>query len=224
MFRLFVVLFMCALLPRWALAQDTASPPPTDDSLVAPPLVDAPEQVEPESFIPEPLEPESMRAEEGVSTLPRIVLETLSGGAGMVAGGLGGLVLGIGMTDCSIFESDCTAAAVFGLSGMAIGSALATWGAGSLMKGRGGFLSSLLGALLGTGAGLIMVSVDDDALGPLGLISMPVVGAVAGYELSRLPNVGPSSHFSLTEDRVPVIPAFGTTPRGGFMGGVAGRF
>jgi hypothetical protein len=224
MSRLLVVLFVCALLPRQALAQDTASPAPTEDSVVAPPLVPAPEQVEPEPFAPTSVQPEPLKADEGIPTAPRIVLETLSGGAGMMVGGLAGLVAGVVATECSIFETDCTAAALFGLSGMALGATFATWGVGKAMRGRGGFLSTLIGALLGTGAGLVAVASDQDTLGPIGLLTLPAFGAVVGFELSGSTDPGPSSHFSLTGDRLPLTPAFGTTPHGGFMGGVVGRF
>ncbi|MCY1014673.1 hypothetical protein [Pyxidicoccus sp. MSG2] len=222
--RLLAVLFVCALLPRQALAQDTASPAPADDVVVAPPLVPAPEQVEPESFPPTSVQPEPMKADEGIPAAPRIVLETLSGGAGMLVGGLAGLVAGVVTTECSLFETDCTTAALFGLSGMALGATFSTWGVGKAMRGRGGFLGTLVGALLGTGAGLFALSVDDDTLGPIGLLSLPALGAVVGFELSGSMDPGPASHFSLTGGRVPVTPAFGTTPHGGFMGGVVGRF
>jgi hypothetical protein len=226
MFRITtLVVLMCALLPRWGLAQDTGTAVAPEDSLVAPPLVPAPEQVEPEAFEPAAMTSALDQPQEakGMPAAPRILLETLSGGAGMVAGGLGGLVLGIVTTDCALFESDCSAAVAFALSGMALGSALATWGAGSLMNGKGGFLSTLLGAVLGTGAGLIAVSADQDGtLAPIALLSLPAVGAMAGFELSR--HLEQPSRFSLTGGRVPVAPTFGTTPHGGFMGGVSGRF
>ncbi|WP_163997438.1 hypothetical protein [Pyxidicoccus caerfyrddinensis] len=224
MSRLLAILFVCALLPRQALAQDTASPAPTDDSLVAPPLVPAPEQAEPESFAPTSVRPEPLKADEGIPAAPRILLETLSGGAGMMVGGLAGLVVGVVTTECSLFETDCTTAALFGLSGMALGATFATWGVGKAMRGRGGLLSTLIGALIGTGAGLFALSVDNDTLGPIGLLSLPAMGAVVGFELSGSTDPGPSSHFSLTAGRLPVTPAFGPTPHGGFMGGVTGRF
>jgi len=230
MSRILALVLMCALLPRWALAQDTGTPLLPDDSLVAPPLVPAPEQVEP----PKDAEPVATtpapsrgrpREEGGVSSANRILLETLSGGAGTVAGGLGGLVLGITATDCALFESDCTEAIIFTLSGMTLGSALATWGAGSLMNGKGGFLSTLLGALLGTGGGLLAVAADrGGTLGAIALLSLPAIGAVTGFELSRHVGTGNPPPFSLTRARVPMAPAFGTTPHGGFMGGVAGHF
>ncbi|MFP2910639.1 hypothetical protein ACLESD_37480 [Pyxidicoccus sp. 3LFB2] len=226
MFRVLTsIILMCALLPRWALAQDTHTAVPPEDSLVAPPLVPAPEEVEPEAT--EPMAPDSVSGEapeaRGMPTAPRILLETLSGGAGMFVGGVGGLVIGIVATECSPFESDCSEAVIFALSGMAAGSALATWGAGSLMKGQGGFLSTLLGATLGTGAGLIAIAADPDGtLAPIALLTLPALGAMAGFELSR--HLAPPSRFSLPGSQAPVAPVFGPTPRGGFMGGVAGRF
>jgi hypothetical protein len=53
---------------------------------------------------------------------------------------------------------------------------------------------------------------------------MPTFGAVVGFELSGSGDPAPDSHFSLTGDRAPVVPSFGTTPHGGFMGGISGRF
>jgi hypothetical protein len=224
MFRFLAVVLVCALLPRWALAQDTVAPVPTDDSVAAPPLVPAPEQVEPEPFLPVPGESESVKESEGMPAAPRVVLETLAGGAGMVAVGTGGFAFGVVTTECSLFETDCSEAFIMGLSGMALGSALGTWGSGSLMKGRGGFFSTLLGAILGTGAGLVMLAAEDDTLGPIGLLAMPTFGAVLGYELSGAVSKSPDSHFSLTGEPARVVPSFGTTPHGGFMGGVSGRF
>ncbi len=226
MFRTCALVLMCALLPRWALARDTDAPVRQEDAVAAPPLVSAPEEVEPEALEPGSVEPlvAHVREEKGVPAAPRILLETLSGGAGMVAGGLVGLVGGVLATECSLFETDCTAAALFALSGMTLGSALATWGAGILMNGRGGFFSTLVGALLGTGAGLVAISVDQDTLGPIGLLSLPAIGAMTGYELSQLGEVETTLSPALRKDRLPVTPAFGTTPRWGFMGGVAGSF
>jgi hypothetical protein len=221
MFRLTALVLMCALLPRWALAQDTDAPLRQDDAVVAPPLVSAPEDVEPGPT--EPLAAQARR-EEGVPTVPRILLETLSGGAGMAVGGIAGLVGGVVATECSFFETDCTAAVVFALSGMALGATLGTWGAGSLMRGKGGFWGTLLGALLGTGAGLVALSVDQDALGPIGLLSLPAIGAVTGYELSRHAGDSDVTRFSLEAGPAPVVPSVGTTLHGGVVGGVTGRF
>lgn len=229
MSRILALVLMCALLPRWALAQGTSTPLPPDDSLVAPPLVPAPEQVEPEDSEPVATTPSpgrgQPREERAVSNANRLILETLSGGAGTVVGGLGGLVLGITATDCDLLESDCTEAVIFVTSGIALGTALATWGAGSLMNGRGGFMGTLLGTLLGMGGGVLAVAADrGGTLGAIALLSLPAIGAVTGFELSRHVGAETPTRFSLTGASVPVAPTFGTTPHGGFMGGVAGRF
>lgn len=225
MFRLVAVVLVCALLPQAGRAQDTSSPPPPDAPVVAPPLVSAPEDVEPEPSEPGVATAASRRAEEDkpVSTGPRIILETLSGGAGTFAGGLVGVLVGIATTDCAILAGDCTSTAVMGLGGMTLGAAIGTYAAGSLMKGRGGFLSTLLGSVLGMGAGMLLVSADGgDGVGIVGLLALPALGSMAGYELSRTQE--DPSRFSLTGPSVPVAPSFGTTPHGGFMGGLSGRF
>ena len=225
MHRLLAVALVCALLPQAALAQDTASPTSPDAPVVAPPLVSAPDEVEPSPLEPGPMEDAPVRAREprGMPTAPRIILETLSGGAGTVAGGLLGVIVGIVTTDCVLFEESCDGAAAMGLGGMALGTALTTYAAGSLMRGRGGFVGTLIGASLGTGAGLLMItSGGDDALGGLALLAFPAIGATMGYELSR--DAEPASRFSLTGSPVPVAPAFGTTRHGGFVGGLTGRF
>ncbi|QSQ27212.1 hypothetical protein JY651_20855 [Pyxidicoccus parkwayensis] len=224
MVRFLAVLMVCALLPRWALAQDIAAPAPKDEPVLAPPLVPAPEQVEPEPFVPVAGPPEALQASEGMPAVPRILLETVAGGAGMAVVGTGGFALGVVTTECDLFETDCSAAFIMGLSGMVLGSAIGTWSSGSLMKGRGGFFSTMLGAILGTGAGILMLAVEDDTLGAIGLLGMPTVGAVLGYELSGSVGSSPDSHFSLTKERAPVVPSFGTTPHGGFVGGISGRF
>ena len=225
MFRLLAVVLVCALLPQAGRAQDTSSPPPPDAPVVAPPLVSAPDDVEPEEGEPGVATAASRRAEEDapVSTGPRIILETLSGGAGTFAGGLVGALSGILLTDCAILEGDCTAAALMGLGGMALGAAVATYAAGSLMKGRGGFMSTLIGSILGTGAGLLLVSADNgDGLGTVGLLALPAIGSMAGYELSR--NLEDPARVTVTGPSLALTPGFGTTPHGGFMGGLSGRF
>lgn len=226
MSRLLALALVCALLPRSGLAQasDTRTPP-DDAPVVAPPLVSAPDEVE-----PAPLEPRTERdapvqavEEAGVPAVPRVVLELLAGGAGSVAGGLVGVIAGILLSDCDIFESDCPEVVVSGLVGLALGPTLTTYAAGSLMKGRGGFLGTLIGAAAGTGAGLLLLFADnDDTIGPFSLLAMPAIGATMGYELSKVFPV--SSSFSLTGPSIPVAPAFGTTRHGGFVGGLTGRF
>ncbi|NMO15068.1 acid shock protein [Pyxidicoccus fallax] len=231
MSRLFALVLVCALLPHVGLAQDTVTPaPPEDAPVVAPPLVSAPDEVELEPPAPEEAPDAPVKAGEapGVPAPTRVIVETLSGGAGMFVGGLAGLVLGVVTTECAISEGDCNSTVVMGLGGMTLGAAITTYAVGSLMKGRGGFFGTLLGALLGTGSGVVVAAAGgDDTLGTAALFSLPALGAMAGYELSRsleLPPVPSPPRLSRTDSRGLLAPTFGTTPRGGFMGGVAGRF
>lgn len=232
MYRLTTLALLCVLLPAAGLAQSPPPSPPPDAPVAAPPLVSAPEEVEPEEpFAPGPEGVAAAREEPGPPTGVRILVGTLAGGAGTLTGGLVGGMVGIATSDnCGIIEGDCTFAGVFALSGMALGAATGTYIAGRLMKGGGSFFGTLLGSTLGTGAGLLMVVAGADSgdgtLGLIGLLALPAVGAVTGYELSRV--LESPTRFSLTvtheSSEVPVVPVIGTTPHGGFMGGLTGRF
>jgi hypothetical protein len=159
-------------------------------------------------------------------TAPRLLLETLAGGAGTFAGGiLGGIAGLVASGGCAVVEGDCEIAAAFALSGIAVGSAAGTYIAGRLMKGRGGLVGTLLGSVVGTGTGLLLAmgSGGDGTLGAIGLLSLPSLGAVAGYELSGLD--GPSSFsVTVTHEGPTLVPVMGPTPHGGVMGGLSGRF
>ncbi|MCP3140894.1 hypothetical protein [Pyxidicoccus xibeiensis] len=224
MSRLLALLLVCALLPRPGLTQDTPAPTPTDETLVAPPLVPAPEHVEPEPLAPPKPTPTREEKGGGMPTLPRIVLETLAGGAGMVVGGLLGAFLGIATSDCAILEGDCSSTGVLALAGMSLGATSATYATGTWMKGEGSLLGSFIGGALGTCAGLLIVGSNgpDEAAGAIALFSLPAIGAVAGYELGRFAQ--PDTGFSLTEGRVRLMPAVSASPGGGVMGGLVGRF
>jgi hypothetical protein len=228
MSRLLLLLaLVCALLPRSGLAQtpDTRSPP-DDAPVVAPPLVSASDEVEPAPPEPPPITgaPVQTVEEPRVSAVPRVILELLAGGAGSLSGGILGVIAGVVISGCNIFDDTCPGVAAAGLVGLALGPTLTTYTAGSLMKGRGSFLGTLIGAAVGTGTGLLLILSDNDGdtIGPLSLMAMPAIGATMGYELSRVFPV--SSSFSLTGPSVPVAPAFGTTRHGGFVGGLTGRF
>ncbi|MFP2924466.1 hypothetical protein ACLESO_04470 [Pyxidicoccus sp. 3LG] len=226
MFRFLAVALVCVLLPRVGFAQETSAPTTPSETVVAPPLVSAPEEAELEPFEPETLKAPPTRAEEGggMPAAPRIVLETLAGGVGMIVGGLLGLIAGIATTDCTLDEGDCSTAAVLGLGGMALGASGATYAAGSLMKGEGSLLGTFIGSALGTGAGLLVLMAEDndETMGTIAMFSLPAIGAMAGYEMGR--SAQPSAGFSLRGGGVSVTPAIGSTPRGGFMGGLVGRF
>lgn len=107
------------------------------------------------------------------------------------------------------------------------GTPLAVYVTGRLTRGRGGFWLTLLGMAVGTAAGAVMVAAFDnksEALQLGSIVTLPVAGAVVGYEVShalrqpetaRVNAAGPSPH---------IIPLVGVTPGGGLFGGLAGRF
>ncbi|NTX55300.1 hypothetical protein, partial [Myxococcus sp. CA039A] len=70
---LIAVLLLGATLPREVLAQEDAKAPTT---VQAPPLISAPDDVEPAPFVPQrPLLAEAPE-KAGVSTVPRVMIET----------------------------------------------------------------------------------------------------------------------------------------------------
>jgi hypothetical protein len=220
MHRIAILALFC-LLPGVVLAQD----PPPDAPVAAPPLVPAPEAVEPEEPAnPGPRAAPAVEKEETVHPVPRIILETLAGGAGTFTGGVVGGIVGLVLSgDCGIVEGNCSTTAIFALSGMALGTAGSTYLAGRFMNARGGFLGTLIGAVLGAGAGALLAS-GDETVGIIALLTLPAVGAMAGYELSG--HLDDPARFSLTvtHESPALVPVIGTTPRGGFMGGLSGRF
>ncbi|NTX14651.1 hypothetical protein HUA76_28035 [Myxococcus sp. CA056] len=229
---LLAVLLLGAVLPREVLAQqeDVQAPTTQGESVQAPPLIAAPDNVEPAPFVP----PRSPGAEAplppvkaGMPAVPRVIIEATAGGLGMVAGGLlafsGGALTG----NCSLLEDDCVLPIIAGFTGMALGAAMGTYAAGSVMKGRGSLVATLVGGLAGTGAGVLGFFARDgaDLFGIITIFALPPIGAMLGYELSRSepPAV---SRFSQTRNQGAPLPAFTfrVTPHGGLMGGVAGRF
>jgi hypothetical protein len=161
--------------------------------------------------------------------LPRILAEAFGGALGGVGMGIVGLLAG-----ASALESvDCSA----GHQGVCFGTVLlitvpaafvgipmgVQWAAQGL-GGRGGFLPSLAGTLVGTGAGLIY-GYSSSGTTPLvtGLIVGPLLGAIVGYEISNA--LVQRAELSASARSGPrVVPTVGTTPRGGVLGGLAGRF
>jgi hypothetical protein len=224
MHRIAVLALFC-LLPGAVLAQEA----PPDAPVAAPPLVPAPEVVEPEPepVLPGPPAAPAVEKEEAVHPAPRVLLETLAGGAGSATGGLLGGIVGLVVSDCAIVAGDCSAAALFALSGIVLGSAASTYLAGRLMNGRGGFLGTLIGSAVGTGAGLLLLASNaggDGTVGLSALLALPAVGAVGGYELSGLMDDPARFSMTVTHEAPTLVPVIGTTPRGGFMGGLSGRF
>jgi hypothetical protein len=148
-----------------------------------------------------------------------MLLEALAGGTGTLLGGAAGVAAAVALTSCDFIEGDCTTANALTLSGIALGAASGTYLAGRLMKGRGRFLGTLIGSSAGTGAGLLLLLADGDdpTMGVLALLLLPGLGAMAGYESTHASQEPPRSSLTF-------IPVLGPTPRGGFLGGLSGRF
>jgi|GEM_PF-6126103 len=162
----------------------------------------------------------------------RLLVEFLFGGTGGVVVGFGGLIGGLGAGSCALNEAcssdgDDLAATSVILTSFTVGTTLGVYGAGVLLGGRGSYLPTLAGGVLGvvTGAAIFYSNRNFATLALL--LGGPLVGSMVSYELSHgyappgpeLPAGKPRAETGL--QWVPVIAA---TPAGGLLGGLAGRF
>lgn len=158
----------------------------------------------------------------------RVTLELLGGTVAGLSLGLVGLAIGSGANPCNDNDSSrCyTPLLVGGILGMTLGIPTGVFAVGSWMDGRGGYLASLLGTIIGAGLGaLIAVSTNDPIAAGIGLTVGPFGGAVLGYEMSHArweSSQEPAPRRS--SSRAQVMPTLGVTPKGGFFGGLAGAF
>lgn len=162
--------------------------------------------------------------------LARVLVEAFGGVLGGVGLGLVGLVAGVSALediDCSGGGEICAATVlVITIPAVFVGIPLGVQKAGQSAGGRGEFLPALGGTLLGTAVGA-MYGLTSNGSGDLalGLIVGPVVGAILGYEISdALARRGMPMARSTSHSGPSVAPVVGATPRGGFLGGLAGRF
>jgi len=246
---LVVLAVLCASLPAIGVAQDApVQAPPPVESLQAPPLVSAPDTVEDAPLVvtPDEVAPESAldlprspaptgRPARGAWRMPRaarLAIETAAGSMGATGAGFLGLIPGVLMAnDCDgLTDESCAEAWVTGGAGMAIGATLGVYFSGTIMKERGSFWSTLMGAIVGASSGVLTFAAFDDTnegLAVLSLLALPPVGAVIGYELglephpSELATTAPAAGAAST---VRVIPSVGSTRHGGIMGGIVGSF
>ncbi len=201
------LLLLLLLVSGRSLAQ---SPPPL---VPAPPPGEQAEPPEPHGeSIPYPYEPQ-LAPDSGVSA-GRVMFELLGGMIGGVGGALaGGLVTGAfvaAFNDCADASTACglVATAIF-IPSVAVGMALGVYGFGKVLGGKGRFLPALYGVAAGAGAGLLLgVASNSGAMLAVGLVLVPIVGGIVGYELSH----------------AQWAPLVGTTAHGGFVGGLSGRF
>lgn len=236
------VLLLCVLLPGLALAfqepgaapsepaseEDVTAPaqPAPDESVPAPPLV--PAEAAPAPDVPaaprQALEP---RQDSPVPLGTRVFGELLGAS---VTGATGLIMGGIVANNLSSCEGEGCILDVFlgALIGAAAAVPVGVYGAGRLM-GVQADASALGGSYLGMGLGggaalaVSLLIAEDSEVNILAVPVTAVVGAIVGFEVaaslsdSDAPAPRPGPALLLT-------PTLGTTPRGGFMGGLSGRF
>jgi hypothetical protein len=177
--------------------------------------------------LPEPTAGVPSRAmREPGSALASGILEFVGGGAGGV---------GLGLASAYLFassceEDTCIAGALFmGGLGAIAGVPLGVYLTGSLLGREGGFGATLLGFGVGGAAGLLGAGALSNREGGeelgVALLALPLLGAVLGYELSHAASVSDAAPGRPLRRAAPRwTPVAGVTPRGGFMGGLAGHF
>ncbi|MCP3104982.1 hypothetical protein LZ198_39565 [Myxococcus sp. K15C18031901] len=247
-----LVLLLWACLPVTALAQDVpAATPPPAAILEPPPLVPAPDDVtDAPFFAPEDEDPALETAAPEVQQGPtlidtptrrrwrmptpaRLAIESAAGSLASMGAGILGLVPGVLLAgDCDALRgSSCREAWVTGAVGLAAGATMGVYLSGTLMKERGSLMTTLLGAVVGTGAGVLTFAAlneSNDGLAIMGLLILPTAGAVMGYELGLEPHPAEteSAHPrpEPSSPSVRLFPSVGATPHGGVMGGFVGSF
>jgi hypothetical protein len=212
-----------------------------------PPLVPAPEPAEqpppaakqpPPAGESIPYEYEPELQSDPIAT--RIMLELLGG----TVGGAGGIVVGgfvVGLLyaatgGCNDATPVCGIAALVILGpAISIGVALGVSSFGRYLDGEGEFTSTLIGFGVGVGVALLasVVTTSETVL-TVGIVAGPIIGAVIGYEIShaqamRARKKAPEKKRKTGDEYAALTgpgwsPMVGTTPHGGFFGGLSGRF
>jgi hypothetical protein len=216
--------------------------PPAAEAPIPPPLVPAPVPT-PAPPPPAPTRAPAEEEEEEAAYEPMIrpssnqtalrLIATpwagaIGGFVGIFAGIFPGLVVALPLCASTDFENEppCSVALATTLSlsysvGITVGVTFTGQLLGGLGDGRMTFLGALAGAAVGGGIGI--ASESEGALA-LGLTLGPLLFAVAGYELSHYLAAHPFEPELQARSGFTVMPVVGTTPRGGFLGGLAGRF
>jgi hypothetical protein len=114
---------------------------------------------------------------------------------------------------------------VLGGVGWILGSAATINLSGDWQGGRGGFWPTALGALLGAlgGIGAAVATRGESLVGFVATILGPSVGGVIAYEISHARNT-PAAAAAPVASGPRVVPVLAVSPRGGFIGGLAGSF
>jgi hypothetical protein len=109
--------------------------------------------------------------------------------------------------------------------GATAGTTACVYWVGRALGGEGRLPPTILGALLGATLGAVSGTVSSNNLVLfLGLGIGPIIGAVVGYEISHSLEDASSAPTSRRRTGFEVLPVVSATPRGGLMGGLAGRF
>lgn len=214
-------------------AEETVPPPPlvpAEEPLPAPPLpaAQAPTETLPKGEII-PRQRLGPRGEEDRGSL-RLVLTPWSG----VIMGMAGVIVGIvptaivGAPLCAAVDDKraCSVAIGTALSvSYAVGVTLGVSIVGRMTGGEGDglmtFYAAVAGAAVGAGIG---VATQSTAGLVLGLALVPVLFAATAYELSHHMAMQSVGMELQARSRFGVMPVVGVTPRGGLLGGLAGRF
>jgi hypothetical protein len=212
---------LSVLLPARGLAQTQPPlvPAPTTEEPY-PPGAQEPGEAPEDELIPR----ESAPPESAGQKVPRIILELLGGSALGLVGGVPGAALALSEAFCDGCGSDSEFLLGVSLSfaGLTLGSALGIKGLGSLLDGEGRFLSTLIGTSLGAVGGLVLGMVIAFAGSELWIVPTlagPIVGGIIAYEISHADALQKRSAPETT-----VVPVVSVSPRGGIIGGLAGRF
>ncbi|MBN1210857.1 MAG: hypothetical protein JXB05_38770 [Myxococcaceae bacterium] len=154
-----------------------------------------------------------------------VLLGSLAGAGGALAGGLVGLVIADAVT-CGVDECLDGVGYVGGgiVTGIALAAPIGVYFAGRMMGGNGLFLPTLAGSLASGGLTALTLSAMSRSISPVGVLLLalsPLVGSIIGYEVSHafVGQRGQSAAGGLQ-----VLPTAGVTRAGTGVFGLAGRF
>lgn len=236
-----LVLCLTLLVPSLGFAQSTEEwapyTSPAQEALPPPPLVPA------EPLPPPPLPPAETppKGEIIPRQQPGVRGETDRGSLRLVLTPWSGVIMGmagaiVGLIPTAILAAPFCAAVDDGPAcGIAAGTSLAlsysvgvTLGVtivGQMTGGQGDglmtFYAAVAGAAVGAGIG---VATQNTAGFILGMALVPVLFAATAYELSHHMAMQTSGVELQARSKFGVMPVVGMTPRGGLLGGLAGRF
>ncbi len=231
--KLPLLLLTLLLMPATGLASTQEPAPPEATSAPAPeqPASEQKEVEAPQSpghenlrLLEESERPSTFKARAplGSRFLAETGLGLVGGAAGVLVGVAAGLFVGDLIDDgvpngCGGDFGTCGLVAILGTGlGAFFGMPLGAWMGGRLTGADGNYGSAVLGTLVGSVLGFLLLS-SVPAL-PLLAIGPPLLGAVIGYELSVSPEP-----VSVALGRTRLQPLLAVSPKGSFVG-LAGHF